>query len=40
MKQEHLPYLTPTEIIDSDHKNIQDYAVGSLVKVLSQEKPQ
>lgn len=26
MEQKHLLYLTPTEIIDSDHKNIQDYA--------------
>ena len=27
MEQENLLYLTPTEIIDSDHKSIQDYAV-------------
>jgi len=26
VEQEHLLYLTPTEIIDSDHKSIQDYA--------------
>ncbi len=29
MKEEHLPYLAPTSIIDSDHKSIQDYAAGS-----------
>ena len=27
MEQENLLYLTPTKIIDSDHKSIQDYAV-------------
>jgi transglutaminase-like putative cysteine protease len=27
MKEEHLPYLAPTPIIDSDHKSIQDYAL-------------
>jgi transglutaminase-like putative cysteine protease len=27
VEQENLLYLTPTEIIDSDHKSIQDYAV-------------
>ena len=27
MEQENLLYLSPTEIIDSDHKSIQDYAV-------------
>ena len=27
LEQENLLYLTPTEIIDSDHKSIQDYAV-------------
>ena len=27
MAQENLLYLTPTKIIDSDHKSIQDYAV-------------
>lgn len=26
MRKEHLPYLTPTAIIDSDHPSIQDYA--------------
>lgn len=26
MNQEHLPYLTPTAIIDSDHESIQDFA--------------
>jgi len=26
MNQEHLPYLTPTPIIDSDHKSIRDLA--------------
>jgi transglutaminase-like putative cysteine protease len=26
MREEHLPYLTPTAIIDSDHPSIQDYA--------------
>jgi transglutaminase-like putative cysteine protease len=26
MNQEHLPYLTPTAIIDSDHPSIRDYA--------------
>jgi len=26
MKQEHLSYLTPTEMIDSHHRSIQDYA--------------
>jgi len=28
MKQEYSSYLTATEIIDSNHKSIQDYAVG------------
>jgi len=26
MNQEHLPYLTPTAIIDSNHESIQDFA--------------
>jgi len=26
MKKEHLPYLTPTAIIDSDHKSIREFA--------------
>ncbi len=26
MKEDHLPYLTPTEIIDSHHRSIRDYA--------------
>jgi len=26
MKEEHLPYLTPTRIIDSDQESIRDYA--------------
>ena len=26
MNQEHLPYLAPTAMIDSDHKSIRDYA--------------
>jgi transglutaminase-like putative cysteine protease len=26
MNQDHLPYLTPTAIIDSDHQSVQDYA--------------
>lgn len=26
MEPDHLPYLTPTDIIDSNHKSIQDYA--------------
>jgi transglutaminase-like putative cysteine protease len=26
MKEEYSPYLTPTSIIDSDHRSIQDYA--------------
>ncbi len=29
MKEEHLPYLAPTPIIDSDHKSIRDYATAS-----------
>lgn len=28
MEEEILPYLTPTEIIDSDHKSIQDHAAA------------
>jgi transglutaminase-like putative cysteine protease len=28
VQEENLFYLTPTEIIDSDHKSIQDYSVG------------
>jgi transglutaminase-like putative cysteine protease len=27
MNPDHLPYLTPTSIIDSDHKSIRDYAM-------------
>jgi len=30
MKEEHLPYLAPTAIIDSDHKSIRDYATKSI----------
>jgi transglutaminase-like putative cysteine protease len=29
MKEEHLPYLAPTSIIDSDHMSIQDHAAGN-----------
>ena len=34
MNQEHLPYLIPTAIIDSDHKSIQDF-VAKIVKGIS-----
>jgi transglutaminase-like putative cysteine protease len=34
MNQEHLPYLTPTAIIDSDHKSIQDF-VAKIVKGIA-----
>jgi transglutaminase-like putative cysteine protease len=27
MREEHLPYLAPTAVIDSDHKTIRDYAI-------------
>jgi len=30
MKEEHLPYLAPTAIIDSDHESIGDYARKSI----------
>ena len=30
MNQEHLPYLVPTAIIDSDHKSIRDYAIKTI----------
>jgi transglutaminase-like putative cysteine protease len=30
MREEHLPYLTPTAIIDSDHKSIRDYAIKAI----------
>lgn len=30
MKEEFLPYLAPTAIIDSDHKSIRDYAIESI----------
>ena len=34
MREEHLPYLTPTAIIDSDHKSIQDF-VAKIVKGIA-----
>lgn len=30
MKEKFLPYLAPTDIIDSDHKSIRDYAIESI----------
>ena len=30
MNQEHLPYLAPTAIIDSDRKSIRDYAIKTI----------
>jgi transglutaminase-like putative cysteine protease len=30
MREEHLPYLAPTAIIDSDHKSIRDHAIKSI----------
>jgi len=30
MREEYLPYLAPTAIIDSDHKSIRNYAIKSI----------
>ena len=32
MEKDHLTYLTPTNIIDSDHKSIQDFAIKTIGK--------
>jgi len=34
MREDHIPYLTPTEIIDSHHQSIRDYAV----RIVGQSK--
>jgi transglutaminase-like putative cysteine protease len=33
MNPDHLPYLTPTSIIDSDHKSIRDYAMATVGRI-------
>ena len=30
MKEDHVPFLTPTDIIDSHHRSIQDYAAKAI----------